>query len=78
MTKADILDIFDNLILSSSNLSNLSDLIIRQVDDTATNTDKDNFSKLYTLINYNKQETEILKDNLDKYCQKKKKYIDSK
>ena len=29
-------------------------------------------------VNENKQETEILKDNLDKYCQQIKKYIDSK
>ena len=78
MTKLDLIDIIDNLVLTSTNLSNLSDLIIRQVDVTATNTDKDNFSKLYTLINYNKQETQTLNDNLEKYIQQIKNYIESK
>ena len=61
----DILGMVDNLLITSTKIQNINDFLDNQIHDTEVKKTDDNFSKLYTLIDYNIEQANTLKDSLD-------------
>jgi hypothetical protein len=61
----DFLDMVDNLMLTSTKIQNINDFLNSQIHITEKKNTDDNFSKLYTLIDYNTEQINILKDRLN-------------
>ena len=61
----DVMGMVDDLLLTSTKISNINELLDNQLYDTELKKDLDNFSKLYTLLDYSKEQAKILKDSLN-------------
>lgn len=61
----DILGMVDNLLITSTKIQNINDFLDNQIHDTEVKKTDANFSKLYTLIDYNIEQANTLKDSLD-------------
>lgn len=61
----DFLDMVDDLILTGTKIRNINDFLNNQIHKTERKNTDDNFSKLYTLIDYNTEQINILKDRLN-------------
>lgn len=74
----DFLGMIDNLILTSDKIKDITSLLDTQIHETELKNTGDNFSKLYTLIDYNTEQINILKDNLNKIWNALNKQTNSK
>lgn len=74
----DFLGMVDNLILTSDKIKDINSLLGMQTHETEIKNTGDNFSKLYTLIDYNTEQINILKDNLNKIWDALNKQINKK
>lgn len=74
----DFLGMVDNLILTSDKIKDINSLLGMQTHETEIKNTGDNFSKLYTLIDYNTEQINILKDNLNKIWDAINKQINKK
>ncbi len=74
----DFLGMVDNLILTSDKIKDINSLLGTQTHETEIKNTGDNFSKLYTLIDYNTEQINILKDNLNKIWDALNKQINKK
>lgn len=72
MTKAnndkDIKTMVNDLILTSDKIKDINYFLDNQIHDTEIKKTDDDFSKLYTLIDYNTEQIKVLKDILNELC----------
>lgn len=64
-SSTDFLGMVDDLSLTSTKIQDIGDFLDNQIHETEKHPTGDNFSKLYTLIDYNTEQINILKDRLN-------------